>query len=182
MSTKREKCPYCKQFIDNEATVCPWCHSDTQGVISALLFFTPVSAEAAGARVFGTKAIDGAAHVVARDGVQAAQGSTSAITKFYPANNGFVGAVQRTFLMPGEQISRYGSTAGKFFSPANTSLPMRALPPNANTNMLNLYTILKPFEVQAGTIAPAFGQPGLGIQYVSPVSAETLLKWGIIGY
>ena len=22
---KRERCPYCKKFIDNEATVCPYC-------------------------------------------------------------------------------------------------------------------------------------------------------------
>ena len=45
--------------------------SVTQGVIGVLLFFTPVSYEAAGAKFFGTKAIDGAAHVVARDGVKA---------------------------------------------------------------------------------------------------------------
>jgi hypothetical protein len=59
---------------------------------------------------------------------------------------------------------------------------MRALPPNTNTNILNLYTVIKPFEVQVGTIAPAFGQPGLGIQYVSPVSVDVLLKWEIIGF
>ena len=114
--------------------------------------------------------------------VVAAKGSTTALTKFYPANNGFLGTAERTFLMPGEQISRYGSGAGKFFSPAGTPLPMRALPPGANTSIFNTYKVLKPFEVQAGKIAPAFGQPGLGTQYLSPVSVDVLLKRGIIGH
>ncbi|MCS6973595.1 MAG: TNT domain-containing protein [Cyclobacteriaceae bacterium] len=112
----------------------------------------------------------------------AVKGESTALTKFYPANNGFLGATERTFLMPGEQISRYGSGAGKFFSPAGTPLPMRALPPGANTNIFNTYKVLKPFEVQAGKIAPAFGQPGLGTQYLSPVSVDVLLKRGIIGH
>jgi hypothetical protein len=84
--------------------------------------------------------------------------------------------------MPGEPISRYGSCAGKFFSPAGTPLPMRALPPGANTSIFNTYKVLKPFEVQVGKIAPAFGQPGLGTQYLSPVSVDVLLKRGIIGH
>ncbi len=120
-----------------------------------------------------------ATEVVVKD---AAKGSTTALTKFYPVNNGFLGTTERTFLMPGEQISRYGSTSGKFFSPAGTPLPMRALPPGSNTSIINSYKVLKPFEIQAGKIAPAFGQPGLGTQYLSPVSVDVLLKRGIIGY
>lgn len=27
-NSKREKCPHCRQLIDDEATKCPWCHSD----------------------------------------------------------------------------------------------------------------------------------------------------------
>jgi hypothetical protein len=107
--------------------------------------------------------------------------STTTLTKFYPANNGFLGSTERIFLMPGEQISRYGSGSGKFFSPAGTPLSMRALPPGSNTGIFNTYKVLKPFEVQAGKIAPAFGQLGLGTQYLSPVSADVLLKRGIIG-
>ena len=53
----------------------------TQGVIGVLLFFTPVSYEAAGAKIFGPRAIDGAAHVVARDGVQMGVKSSSNIVK-----------------------------------------------------------------------------------------------------
>ena len=39
---------------------------------------------------------------------------------------------------------------------------------------------MKPFEVEAGTIAPAFGQMGTGTQFLSPVSVDVLLKRGII--
>ena len=110
---------------------------------------------------------------------KAAKSSTTSLTKFYPVNSGFLGAAERTFLMPGQQISRYGSTSGRFFSPAGTALSMRALPPGANTSILNTYKVLKPFEVQAGRIAPAFGQPGLGTQFLSPVPTSPLLKRGI---
>lgn len=106
--------------------------------------------------------------------------NVTAVTKFYPPNNGFLGTVERTFLMPGQQISRFGSNAGRFFSPSGTPLPMRALPPSANISVHNTFKVLKPFEVQAGRIAPAFGQIGLGTQYLSPVSASILLKRGII--
>jgi RHS repeat-associated protein len=106
--------------------------------------------------------------------------TSTALTNFYPKNNGFLGASQETFLMPGQQISRYGLETGRFFSPSGTTLPMRALPTGTNTSLLNTYTIMKPFPVQSGTIAPAFGQPGLGIQHMSNVSAEVLLKRGII--
>jgi Tuberculosis necrotizing toxin len=119
---------------------------------------------------------------VERSEALTAKTSTAALTNFYPANNGFLGAAERTFLMPGEQISRYGSGAGKFFSPTGTPLPMRALPPGANTGIFNTYKVLKPFEVQSGKIAPAFGQPGMGTQYLSPVSADVLIERGIIGH
>jgi len=114
-------------------------------------------------------------------GIDGGGSGAPALTKFYPANNGFIGATERKFLMPGEQITRYGSNSGQFFSPVNTPLPMRALPPSSNTDLFNTYELLKPFEVQSGNIAPAFGQPGMGGQYFAPVSADVLLKHGIIG-
>jgi RHS repeat-associated protein len=107
---------------------------------------------------------------------------SSVPTNYYPPNMGFLGTPETKFLMPGEEITRFGSGTGKFFSPQGTPIPMRALPPDANTNISNTFKVLKPFEVQAGQVAPAFGQPGLGIQYLSPVSADVLLKHGIIGY
>ncbi|MBE6341547.1 MAG: DUF4237 domain-containing protein [Bacteroidales bacterium] len=84
------------------------------------------------------------------------------------------------YLMPGEIITRYGGTTGRYFSPKGTPLYMRSLPPNANVSMYNSYTVLKPISVESGLISPAFGQIGLGTQYLSPVSAEVLLKHGFI--
>ncbi|MEM7548059.1 MAG: glycohydrolase toxin TNT-related protein [Bacteroidota bacterium] len=99
---------------------------------------------------------------------------------FYPENNGFLGTSQRTFLMPGDEISRFGSSYGRYFSPSGTPLPLRALPPGSNTNIFNNFKVLKPFSVESGVISPAFGQPGGGIQYLSPLPARTLIKHGII--
>ena len=43
-------------------------------------------------------------------------------------------------------------------------MQMKTLPPNSNTSSYNRYRELKPFEVEAGTIAPAFGKIGNGKQ------------------
>lgn len=51
---------------------------------------------------------------------------------------------------------------------------------NADLSQYRVFEIVKPFEVEASTIAPAFGKIGRGTQFRSPVSAETLLKRGII--
>lgn len=53
---------------------------------------------------------------------------------------------------------------------------MRALPYNADLSQYRQFVVLKPFEVETSTIAPAFGKIGLGTQYCSPVSVEVFLK------
>ena len=57
---------------------------------------------------------------------------------------------------------------------------MRALPYNADLTQYRQFEVINPFEVEASTIAPAFGKIDLGTQYRSPVSAEVLLNKGII--
>jgi RHS repeat-associated protein len=148
--------------------------SNGQGAATSMEFSSPAFAWGWAAKGLGAigNALFGSASKTAP--------ASSALTNFYPKNNGFLGASHEAFLMPGQQISRYGLETGRFFSPAGTTLPMRALPAGTNTSLFNSYTIMKPFPVQSGTIAPAFGQPGLGIQYMSNVSAEVLLKRGII--
>ena len=101
------------------------------------------------------------------------------LSGFWPENNGALGNWTRQFLMPGTEIDRFGSNFGKYFSPKGTPLNMRALP-EGNTGVYNAYKVVKPFEVQTSTIAPAFGKIGLGKQYLSPVNINTLLKRGII--
>lgn len=82
--------------------------------------------------------------------------------------------------MPGDTIDRFGKTTGTYFSPSGTPLDMRALPYDANLSQYRQYQVMKPFEVEASTIAPAFDKIGLGTQYRSSVSAEVLEKRGII--
>lgn len=103
------------------------------------------------------------------------------IVSYYPSNNGaVVGTEQAKYLMPGNKIDRYGSLKGKYFSPTGTPMEMRALPHNADLSQYRQFQVVKPFEVNASTIAPAFRNIGLGTQYRSPVRAEVLLKRGII--
>lgn len=82
--------------------------------------------------------------------------------------------------MPGDTIDRFGKLGGKYFSPVGTPMEMRALPPGADLSQYRVFEVVKPFEVESSMIAPAFNKIGLGNQYYSPVSAETLLKRGII--
>ena len=94
-------------------------------------------------------------------------------------NDGFLGGWRTTeTLQPGTLIDRYGAETGRFFSPAGTSLEARALP--WGQGPLNGYEVLKPFDVQGGIVAPAFGQAGLGVQYMSPQTVADLIEGGFI--
>jgi hypothetical protein len=64
---------------------------------------------------------------------------------------------------------------GAFLAPAGTSFGARALPPDSlNTRAddpahlcnYHLYRVSRAFDVDAGPIAPAFQQPGGGLQYL----------------
>ena len=103
------------------------------------------------------------------------------LVPYYPANNGAVpGTEKKIYLMAGDKIDRFGGKKGKFFSPTGTLMEMRALPYDADLSQYRQFEVVKPFEVEASTIAPAFGNIGLGTQYRSSVSVDVLLKKGII--
>jgi hypothetical protein len=62
-----------------------------------------------------------------------------------------------------------------------TSFEARALPADYLANKpFHSYEIIKPIEVNSGSIRPWFGQSGMGIQYELPVSVEVLLKRGFL--
>jgi RHS repeat-associated protein len=106
---------------------------------------------------------------------------TTSIKKFYPDDEGFLGILEHKFLKPGEKIDRFGgSDYSRFFSPQGTPKQARALPPGTADQTLRTFQVAKPFEVKSGTVAPAFGELGLGTQYKTPVRMGTLLKRGII--
>jgi hypothetical protein len=95
----------------------------------------------------------------------------------YPPDNGFL--VQSgepvespADLVKGEEVDRFGSEYGSFLAPADTPYADRSIPPQslddydaAFTCNYHLYLVLKPFAAETGPIAPAFGQPGFGLQY-----------------
>ncbi|QMU76410.1 TNT domain-containing protein [Streptacidiphilus sp. PB12-B1b] len=95
----------------------------------------------------------------------------------YPPDNGYVIAgdgkpIETTqTLRPGQDIDRYGSEYGSFLAPAGLSYGARSIPPSsldgtpaAGCNYHD-YRVVKAFTVDAGPIAPWFGQPGHGWQY-----------------
>ena len=92
----------------------------------------------------------------------------------YPTNWGFDGQDERYTLNPGDVVDRFGSVGGSFLAnDRDTAFAARALPPESlNTQQGNpqanyhVYCFLKPLTIRHGKIAPAFGQPGGGMQYV----------------
>jgi hypothetical protein len=95
----------------------------------------------------------------------------------YPPDNGYLtgpGGVPieaPQTLVAGQDIDRFGSEYGGFLSPRDTPYAQRAIPPQsldtydpAYTCNYHQYRVLRPFAVEAGPIAPWFGQPGGGRQ------------------
>jgi RHS repeat-associated protein len=135
------------------------------------------SAEKASVRTAFSTASESASAPVS----EVAKSGVTALTKFYPENAGFAGATERTFLMPGQTIDRYGGSGfSRFFSPQGTADWARSLPPGTSGQPLRTFEIVKPFEVQSGTIAPWFNQPGGALQYRTPVNLDALLNREII--
>jgi hypothetical protein len=94
----------------------------------------------------------------------------------YPPDNGYllIGGYPIEFvstLSTGELIDRFGSEFGGFLAPDDTPYAQRSLPPMSLDNFdaaytcnYHLYKVVKPFKADEGLIAPAFGQPGFGLQ------------------
>lgn len=97
-------------------------------------------------------------------------GSSTELRLYYPLNNGVVGTERKIYLMAGDKIDRFGGIKGKYFLPTGTPMEMRALPYDADLLQYRQFVVVKPFEVEASTLTPAFEKIGLGTQYRSPVS------------
>ena len=74
-------------------------------------------------------------------------------------------------------LDRFGNESGRFLSPAGAKFGQRAIPPsNLDTSdprypyNYHLYRVAKDVTVCAGPAAPAFEQPGGGIQYATASS------------
>jgi len=94
----------------------------------------------------------------------------------HPLNDGNLGGTSvPTTLRRGTIVDRYGPSGGTYLSPAGTPWPQRALPGEAASRQLNTYQVVRDFPVQGGIIAPAYGQPGRGIQYQTDRSVFDLM-------
>jgi hypothetical protein len=82
--------------------------------------------------------------------------------------------------MKGDMIDRYGYETGTFVAPALTPYFARALPPGSDAKPLMTYEVMKPFEVNSGRAAAAFGQIGNGVQHELPMSVGKLVQKGFL--
>ncbi|MET7380877.1 TNT domain-containing protein [Streptomyces sp. NPDC005526] len=101
----------------------------------------------------------------------------------YPRDDGFARNAQGPIAAPtslevGQLVDRFGNESGRFLSPAGVKFGQRAIPPsNLNTedprfpNDYHLYKVAKAVTVCAGPAAPAFEQPGGGLQYATSSDA-----------
>lgn len=106
---------------------------------------------------------------------------------WYPAQDGFVlkdgrPVKRKVTLREGQLVDLFGSGRGNFLAPAGTPYAKRAIPPSnldtydkAHPFSYHLYRVTEPFTVDAGPIRPWFGQPGLGLQYVTKDSIPDLI-------
>ena len=99
----------------------------------------------------------------------------------WPDDDGFLGGVSvDEVLSQGTLIDRYGLDTGKFTSPINTPMEMRAIDPMARTRPYKVFEVVEPITVKSGEIVPWFDEPGGGIQYKMPKTIEELLDDGVI--
>nr|XP_036575429.1 uncharacterized protein CTRU02_14557 [Colletotrichum truncatum]KAF6782001.1 hypothetical protein CTRU02_14557 [Colletotrichum truncatum] len=91
-------------------------------------------------------------------------------------------------LTPGLFIDRFGSEYGKYVAPAGAPYAQRSLPP-VNLNAAQdakypynyyVYVVVRSIVVQAGPIAPWFGQQGLGLQFLMPSTLLELVEQGYL--
>ena len=103
----------------------------------------------------------------------------SASSVKYPPNNGAVPGTEKTVtLEPGTTVGRYGepSETSVYLTKPGTPIEQLSLPPGQDSSQFIEYFVAKPIpEVTEGIIAPWWGQPGGGTQYITPYT----LNWQI---
>ncbi len=98
----------------------------------------------------------------------------------YPLDDGFAGPRVNQDLPVGTRVDRFGGTGGRYLSPEWTPFAQRALPPSNLTEPYSVYRVAKPLPVESGGIAPAFDQPGGGVQYKTGPRIQQLIDDGYL--
>ncbi|WP_082392539.1 TNT domain-containing protein [Aliiroseovarius crassostreae] len=80
----------------------------------------------------------------------------------------------------GESIAR-PTQPNLWEAPSGVPFEQRSLPASSVNRPYQEYEVLKPIpNVNSGTAAPWFGQPGSGTQYQLPISIDDLIQQGFI--
>ncbi|MFA1646092.1 MAG: glycohydrolase toxin TNT-related protein, partial [Enterobacteriaceae bacterium] len=95
----------------------------------------------------------------------------------WPEKLGFAEAPAQATLPVGTRLDRYGNTNGAFLSPLGTPQEQRALAPGTLAEQYHQYEVIKPLPVIQGKIAPAFGEPGGGIQILPNMKDRVNVQW-----
>ena len=146
------------------------------------LIFTGLGESVAGIRtVAGTSGYNAVATNATSTSIAGTTTETKAIVSYYPINDGaLIGTKKTIILQPGTIIDRYGDIYGRYFSPVETPLEMRALPHNADLSLYNKFIVVQPLQVEESVIAPAFNKIGFGTQYRTNIKAKELIEKGFI--
>ena len=123
------------------------------------------------------------------DASKAANKGTAVLNQYdkngFPLNYGAVGGWTKDVLPKGHKIDRYdrfGTETGEFFADAGTPVSKRSLDYTPSSEQLYTYEVIDDLPVWKSITAPAYGQPGGGIQYVSEQyqSIQSLIAGGYL--
>ncbi|YCH31503.1 hemagglutinin repeat-containing protein [Erwinia sp. D4-22] len=95
----------------------------------------------------------------------------------WPEKLGFAEEPVKTTLPVGTRLDRYGKTSGSFLAPKGTATEQRALAPGSLADQYHEYEVIKPLPVMQGKIAPAFGEPGGGVQILPNMQERVNVQW-----
>lgn len=95
----------------------------------------------------------------------------------WPAKLGFAEEPVQTTLPVGTRLDRYGEPSGSFLAPKGTPYEQRSLAPGAQAEKYYEYEVIKPLPVMQGKIAPAFGEPGGGVQILPNMQERVNVEW-----
>ena len=99
----------------------------------------------------------------------------------WPNNGGAVeGTESPRQLQPGVILDRYGPDQGKFLCLSGTSYQERSLPADRLASEYHQYRVIRPLPANEAEIAPAFGEPGAGIQFRTDQSVRQLISDGYL--
>lgn len=98
----------------------------------------------------------------------------------WPPNRGALGDSSSVSLAPGTLIDRYGYDGGTFVSPAGIPYSSRALPEVSKSAPYTVFRVMKAIDAQKATVAPWFGEAGMGTQYELSDRVGNLVRDGYL--